>query len=175
LLFTLFFLFTDGRQLYGRFYDAIPLEADHKARLCQHLNRTTIAVVRRSLFAALGQGIIAGVTYAMLGLPFPAFLGAMSALLALLPFGGTAFIWGPLVIWLLAAGSVAKAATPAHGHPLDRLHGQCDLLLDHRVNSTLAGPSSIFRLSRRHRLFRLDRPVHRSYALGRRDRRVPNL
>ena len=111
LLFTLFFLFRDGRQLYSRLYDAIPLEADHKARLCQHLNRTTIAVVRGSLLAALGQGIIAGVTYAMLGLPFPAFLGAMSALLALLPFGGTAFIWGPLVIWLLTAGSVVKAAT----------------------------------------------------------------
>jgi predicted PurR-regulated permease PerM len=35
----------------------------------------------------------------------------MSALLALVPSGGTAFIWGPLVIWLLAAGSVAKAVT----------------------------------------------------------------
>jgi predicted PurR-regulated permease PerM len=73
LLFTLFFLFRDGRQLYGRLYDAIPLEADHKARLCQYLSRTTIAVVRGSLFAALGQGIIAGLTYAMLGLPFPPF------------------------------------------------------------------------------------------------------
>jgi predicted PurR-regulated permease PerM len=110
LLFTLFFLFRDGRRLYARLYDAIPLEANHKARLCQHLSRTTIAVVRGSLLAALGQGMIAGVTYAMLGVPFPAFLGAMSALLALLPFGGTAFIWGPLVLWLLAGGLVLKAA-----------------------------------------------------------------
>jgi predicted PurR-regulated permease PerM len=60
LLFTLFFLFRDGRYLYARLYDAIPLERNHKARLCQHLSRTTIAIVRGSLLAALGQGIIAG-------------------------------------------------------------------------------------------------------------------
>jgi predicted PurR-regulated permease PerM len=109
LLFTLFFLFRDGRQLYTRLYEALPLEPAHKARIFRHLSRTTTAVVRGTLLCALAQGIVVGLVLALLGLPFPAFLGAVSVLLALLPVGGTAFVWGPMVIWLLATGSIFKA------------------------------------------------------------------
>jgi predicted PurR-regulated permease PerM len=109
LLFTLFFLFRDGPQLYTRLYEALPLEPAHKARIFRHLSRTTTAVVRGTLLCALAQGIVVGLVLALLGLPFPAFLGAVSVLLALLPVGGTAFVWGPMVIWLLATGSILKA------------------------------------------------------------------
>ncbi|MDQ6734230.1 MAG: AI-2E family transporter [Nitrospirota bacterium] len=109
LLFTLFFLFRDGGQLYTRLYEALPLEPAHKARIFSHLSRTTTAVVRGTLLCALAQGIVVGLVLALLGLPFPAFLGAVSVLLALLPVGGTAFVWAPMAIWLLATGSILKA------------------------------------------------------------------
>ncbi|MBA2252508.1 MAG: AI-2E family transporter [Nitrospirales bacterium] len=108
LLFTLFFLFRDGRRLYARLYEAVPLETTHKSSIFHHLSRTTTAVVRGTLLAALAQGILVGLTFALLGLPFPAFLGAVSVLLALLPVGGTALVWGPMAIWLLATGSILK-------------------------------------------------------------------
>jgi len=110
LLFTLFFLFRDGRRLYALLYDALPLETTHKARIFEHLRRTTTAVVRGTLLTALAQGILVGLTFALLGLPFPAFLGAVSVLLAMLPVGGTALVWGPMAIWLLATGALLKGA-----------------------------------------------------------------
>ena len=57
--------------------------------------RAKRAVVRGTLLTALAQGLAAGLTYWALDVPFPVFLGSMSALLSLLPFGGTALVWIP--------------------------------------------------------------------------------
>jgi predicted PurR-regulated permease PerM len=133
LLFTLFFLFRDGARLYGRLYDAIPLEATHKARIMAHLNRTVSGVVRGSLISALAQGLVAGLAYATLAVPFPVFLGALTALLALVPFGGTALVWGPIAVWLLATGAWLKALI------LVAIGGTLIALIDNIVYSWLAG------------------------------------
>jgi predicted PurR-regulated permease PerM len=109
ILFTLFFLFRDGRRLFNRLYAAIPLESEHKERILHRLNGTVTAVVRGTLVTALAQGLVAGITYAALGVPFPVFLGALTAFLALLPFGGTAFVWGPVAVYLLATGALWKS------------------------------------------------------------------
>ena len=74
ILFTLFFLFRDGGRLFSRLYAAIPLESDHKDRIVRRLNGTVTAVVRGTLVTALAQGLVAGVAYATLGVPFPVFL-----------------------------------------------------------------------------------------------------
>jgi predicted PurR-regulated permease PerM len=133
LLFTLFFLFRDGARLYGRLYDAIPLEAAHKARIMAHLNRTVSGVVRGSLISALAQGLTAGLAYAALGVPFPVFLGALTALLALVPFGGTALVWGPIAVWLLATGAWLKALI------LVAIGGTLIALIDNVMYAWLAG------------------------------------
>src|SRR5690349_7942049 len=100
MLFTLFFFFRDGQRLFDAFYRAVPLNEDHKAAIFDRLNQTMIAVVRGTLLTATTQGFAAGVTYWALGVPFPVFLGAISALCALLPFGGTALVWGPVAVYL---------------------------------------------------------------------------
>ena len=109
ILFTLFFLFRDGRRLYATIYAALPIEDAHKAVIFSRLDNTVVAVVRGTLLTALAQGTVAGVTYWLLGLSFPVFLGALSAMLALLPFGGTALVWIPVAAYLLWKGLVLKA------------------------------------------------------------------
>jgi len=52
---------------------------------------------------------VAGMTYWLLGIPFPLLLGALSGLLSLLPVGGTAFVWGPAAVYLFVSGAVGKA------------------------------------------------------------------
>jgi predicted PurR-regulated permease PerM len=108
MLFTLFFLHRDGHRLYGILYQAVPLEPDHKAAIIERLNRTVGAVVKGTLLTAMAQGAVAGITYALLGVPFPVFLGGLTALLALVPVGGTALVWGPLAVYLLVTGSIWK-------------------------------------------------------------------
>jgi predicted PurR-regulated permease PerM len=108
MLFTLFFFFRDGHRLYEALYDAIPLEESYKAAIFGRLNQTMVAVVRGTLLTALAQGFVAGVTYWALGVPFPVFLGAASALFSLLPFGGTALVWGPVAAYLFWTGILWK-------------------------------------------------------------------
>ena len=60
----------------------------------------------RSIATALGQGLVAGLGYWWAGLPAPVLLGAVTALIAMIPFG-TPFAWGSLGVWLLVSGDTA--------------------------------------------------------------------
>ena len=109
MLFTLFFLFRDGHRLYCGLHKATPLEEAHKEKIFDRLNGTIGAVVRGTLLTALAQGITAGLAYWILGVPFPVFLGALSGLLSLFPFGGTAMVWVPVALYLMLTVSIVKA------------------------------------------------------------------
>ena len=108
MLFTLFFFFRDGQRLYDVFYDAVPIDDGHKAVIFDRLTQTMDGVVRGTLLTALAQGVVAGLAYWALDVPFPVFLGAISALVSLLPFGGTALVWVPVAAYLLWAASLWK-------------------------------------------------------------------
>lgn len=110
MLFTLFFLFRDGQHLFDRLYRAVPLNSDHKARLFERMRTTIDAVVSGTLLTAMAQGFVSGLAFWSLDVPFPVFLGALSALLSLLPFGGTFFVWGPVALYLFVVAPVWKGA-----------------------------------------------------------------
>jgi predicted PurR-regulated permease PerM len=108
ILFTLFFLFRDGHRLYGAFFEAIPIEKSYKAVIMERLDHVMVAVVQGTLLTALAQGFTAGLSYWALGVPFPVFLGALSALFSLLPIGGTALVWAPVAAYLFWTAPVWK-------------------------------------------------------------------
>ncbi len=110
MLFTLFFLFRDGHYLFDRLYRAVPLNPDHKEKLFKRMRTTIVAVVSGTLLTAMAQGLVSGLAFWLLDVPFPVFLGALSALLSLLPFGGTFFVWGPVALYLFAVAPVWKGA-----------------------------------------------------------------
>ena len=66
---------------------------------------TTQAVVYALMLGALAQGSVAGIGYAIFGVKAPILLGAVTALVALVPFGAP-LIWGSLSIWLLVTGNI---------------------------------------------------------------------
>ncbi len=108
MLFTIFFLFRDGDRLYTALYRAIPMERNHKDLIFERFGQTVTAVVRGTILTAIAQGAVAGIAYAMLGVPFPVFLGAVSAVLALSPFGGTALVWIPVAVYLFFTAPIWK-------------------------------------------------------------------
>lgn len=108
MVFTVFFLFRDGDRLYDGLYAAIPLDPDHKTKMFERMNGTISAVMQGTLLTALAQGTAAGLAYWALGVRFSIFLGALSAVFSLLPFGGTALIWIPVAVYLFFTGSVVK-------------------------------------------------------------------
>jgi predicted PurR-regulated permease PerM len=109
MILVLFFLFKDGARLFAGLYRVVPLDESHKAKIFVRLDRTLRAVVKGILVTAVVQGLAAGLAYAVLGVPFPMFLTAMTMVLAPLPVGGTALIWGPVVLYLWWVGPLWKA------------------------------------------------------------------
>ncbi|MGQ0811122.1 MAG: AI-2E family transporter [Nitrospiraceae bacterium] len=109
MIFTLFFFFKDGRQWLASIYELMPLDPAHKSRILSRLDLTIRAVVKGMLLTAIAQGLLAGAAYAMLGVPFPVVLTALTILLAPLPFGGTALVWLPVSLYFLWVGPVGKA------------------------------------------------------------------
>ena len=106
-LLTSFFLFLDGdrmlEQLRGVLYGLLGnrVHAYFKA-----VGDTTRAVVYGLLLAALAQGLLAGLGYWAVGVRAPAFWGAATAVVALIPFGAPA-IWGSIGAWLLLKGQIS--------------------------------------------------------------------
>lgn len=109
MLLVLFFLFTDGRQWLAALYDLIPMEESHKSKILIRLNQTIRAVVKGMLVTAIVQGVLSGMAYWALDVPFPMGLTALTTVLAPIPFGGTGLVWGPVAIYLFWMGGTGKA------------------------------------------------------------------
>lgn len=108
MIVTLFFFFRDGRDLVAKLYELIPLDSSHKSKIFVRLDLTMRAVVKGVVVTAIVQGLLAGLAYAVLGVPVPVVLMAVTTILAPIPFGGTALVWVPVALWLLWAGPVWK-------------------------------------------------------------------
>jgi predicted PurR-regulated permease PerM len=109
MLFALFFFFRDSPSLVRTVHQALPIDQKAKTEIIDCVDQTVVAVVRGTLLTAVAQGFVAGVTYWLLGLPFPLLLGALSGFLSLLPVGGTGLVWGPVAVYLLLNGAIWKA------------------------------------------------------------------
>ncbi len=108
VLFILFFFFRDGDTLVRRALGLIPLEAGRKARLSEHLQSVTRAVVVGTVLTAVAQGALLGVGFWITGLPSPLVFGVLSAVASFIPFVGTALVWVPASLYLLAQGVAWK-------------------------------------------------------------------
>lgn len=103
MLFLLFFLLRDGRQMLGRVVRLVPMDLQQRTDLLKLIGDTTRAVVFGEIMTALAQGTLVGIGFAIAGLPSAVVFGALAAILALLPVGGAALVWVPAVIYLAAA------------------------------------------------------------------------
>ena len=105
VLVTVFFCYRDGPQVLSQLQrGVIHFLGDHRHAYLQAIGETTKAVVYGFVLAAMAQGFMAGLGYAVAGVQAPVLLGASTALLALVPFGGT-LIWVPAGVSLLLGSS----------------------------------------------------------------------
>lgn len=107
-LITIFFLYRDGDHVLAQVHRVL-----HRflgARIDAYLAAVggmTKAVVWGLVATALAQGFVAGLGYWWAGVSAPVLLGAITALVAMIPFG-TPFAWGSIGIWLLVSGNTAS-------------------------------------------------------------------
>ena len=103
-LFTLFFLFREGRSLRRRVAAALPLRPEQVERLSSGISNTIIATVYGGLVVAAVQGSLTGLALAVLGIRSPVLWGVVAAFFSLLPLVGSAVVWVPAALYLIATG-----------------------------------------------------------------------
>jgi predicted PurR-regulated permease PerM len=104
VLFLLFFFLRDGEELVRWMLRLVPMEESRKAALLEHLSAVTRALVLGMLLTAVAQGALLGTGFAIVGLPSPVVFGVLTAFASVVPLVGTALVWVPAVIVLLAQG-----------------------------------------------------------------------
>jgi predicted PurR-regulated permease PerM len=107
-LFTLFFVLRDGAEFLSRVQRLLPMDREHQERLLRNIVDAVTAVVHGSLVVAMVQGLLAGLAYWVLGVPFAVLWGVITAFAALLPFGGTTLVTIPASLYLFLQGNNVK-------------------------------------------------------------------
>jgi len=107
-VFALFFFFRDGDRMVQAVRDLIPMEPANKQAVVVQFSSTLSAVVLGSVITAVAQGVLGGIAYWALGVPFAILLAAATAFLSLIPYGGP-LVWGGVVVYLLIVGDYWRA------------------------------------------------------------------
>jgi predicted PurR-regulated permease PerM len=100
MLYVLFFLLRDGRQLAAEGVRVLPLRAEYTRRLFHKFATVVLAIV---------QGTLGGIALWVIGIAAPLLWGALMAVLSLVPAIGAALVWVPIVLYLLATGALWSA------------------------------------------------------------------
>lgn len=104
MIIVLFFLLKDGRAIVAALQRLIPFQPSHKKRVLARVDKTVRAVVKGIVITAVVQGLLAGLAYGVLGVPFAILLTAMTAIVAPFPIGGAALVWLPVMLYLFWIG-----------------------------------------------------------------------
>ena len=106
MLYLLFFFLRDGSQLAQRLKDSIPLRTEQKRALFSKFTIVIRAMFKGTILVAALQGVLGGIIFWFLGIPAAVLWGVVMAFLSLLPAVGSALIWLPVALYLLATGAV---------------------------------------------------------------------
>lgn len=104
-LFALFFFLRDWQALGAVIRKILPFEEKRKEDLLARSSDLVFAGTMAILAVAAAQGLAGGVLFALLGIRAPIFWGMVMGVCALIPLFGTAVIWVPTAIGLMATGA----------------------------------------------------------------------
>ncbi len=106
---ALLFLLRDGEALVDQLKRLLGQALSDRSESYLRAAGTTVRAIMYGLAAsALAQGMLAGFGYWMVGLDAPVAWAALTAAVALIPWG-TPLVWVPLGIWLMLTGRPAAA------------------------------------------------------------------
>ena len=103
--FIIFYLLKDGPDAVKKIQEILPLKRNHKAVVYHKIRETTHAVMYGSIVIALIQGALGALGFWIFGISMFYIWGLLMAIFALVPFVGTAIIWMPAALYLIAKGA----------------------------------------------------------------------
>lgn len=106
MLYLTYFLLRDGATITRRIGERIPLADAQRRDLFEKFATVVRATVKGSVVVAMVQGLVGGITFAIIGIPAALLWGVIMGVFALVPAVGTGLIWVPFTIYLLATGAI---------------------------------------------------------------------
>ncbi len=108
MLYTMFFFFIDGHKLINKMLYYLPLQSSDENRMLDKFTSVTRAMLKGTFLIGVLQGGLAGLAFMVVGIENAAFWGAIMAVLSIIPSVGSALVWVPAVIILIANGEVTS-------------------------------------------------------------------
>jgi predicted PurR-regulated permease PerM len=108
-IFAMFFLFRDGSRMVERIPDFLPFERARSEGVLVRIREVIYASVYGVLVIAAIQGILIGLSFAILGIPSAALWGVVTGFTSVIPMLGAGAVWVPGALYLLLTGHWVKA------------------------------------------------------------------
>ncbi len=108
-LFMTFYFFKDGKKIIEKVKSLMPLTFSQQKQMFHQLNETTYAIIYGTLLIAAVQGAVAALGFFIFGVSSPITWGIVTAIFALVPFVGTAFVWLPISLLMIVQGFVTSS------------------------------------------------------------------
>jgi predicted PurR-regulated permease PerM len=102
-------MFRDGEAIVRGTKHLLPFDEDIQTDMVEESKELIFASVAVGLLVASIQGVLGGVSFALVGIPTPVFWGVLIAFFSLVPVVGSALIWVPAALWLGFTGHWGKA------------------------------------------------------------------
>jgi len=104
MLYAMYFFLEQGGRLVDRILWYLPLEDSEERLLLDKFRSVTRATLKGTAVIGLLQGTLAGIAFAVAGLPSALFWGALMVVLSVIPGIGIGLVWVPAAIILVAGG-----------------------------------------------------------------------
>lgn len=104
--FALYYFFKDGELIIKKITSLTPMPPKHGRAVFKKFKEVSLAMIFGIFFTAIIQGTLAGIGYAIVGIPNPIFWAVITAVFSLVPLFGTGIIWVPASIILIATGNI---------------------------------------------------------------------
>ncbi len=109
LLYTMFFFLTGGPALLQGVLAYLPLTEADKQRMVVKFVSVTRATLKGTILIGAAQGLLGGLAFWAVGFDGAIFWGTVMTVLSIIPGVGSALVWVPAVIILIAAGEAGRA------------------------------------------------------------------
>jgi predicted PurR-regulated permease PerM len=103
-LYVMFFLLRDGERIGRTILRTVPVERSIAERLAERFLGIVRATIKGSGVVGLVQGVLAGISFVIVGLESALLFGVLTTVFALVPVIGAGAVYVPVGLWLLIAG-----------------------------------------------------------------------
>jgi predicted PurR-regulated permease PerM len=104
--FSMYYFLKHGRELFDFVTALFPLAEGRQKQILKRFNDLSRGTILGQVVIAILQGILAGIGFAVLGVPNPVLWGTVTAIISTIPLLGAAIVWIPIMVYLFILASV---------------------------------------------------------------------